>query len=239
MAKAKKKKETSTKKKSRKQSDKTWMALSIGLVVVIAFILVINFNQGPQEPPIEDLPEQTTDLDQVVMIVNGQEVTEREIVQLQAAFASDFGEIPREQAMDQLVSQILLYQKAVEEGYQVSLGEAEQQIEELLMFSGFTLEEFKEQLELEGLNYDEQLEFYAEQFAIERYVDSLFSAEDFDVTEEEAREFYDAVSLQNPDLPPYEEIEDEVIAALIQERQQEAINTFIAELVEQADIQIV
>lgn len=87
------------------------------------------------------------------------------------------------------------------------------------------------------MSYEAELENAREWFAVQSYVDSTVGS-DFAVTDEEARAFYDSYSQQSPEeLPPYEELEEQIIMTIQQQKLQEAVQVHIQELRADADIQ--
>ena len=101
-----------------------------------------------------------------------------------------------------------------------------------------TMEEFQEQLEVQGLSYQEHLEDFRAQLAIQDY---LYDAVEVpEVTEEDVKEFYEAWKQMLPEEqepPHFEELKSEIIMHLEQQKQQEAIVPFIEELRAKADIE--
>ncbi|MFO7774089.1 MAG: hypothetical protein R6V59_09225 [Dehalococcoidia bacterium] len=171
----------------------------------------------------------------VAATVNGEEIMQEDVAEMQELYAAQGMPISEEQALEQLIRQEVLYQAAAE--YLPTEEEAEEQLEAQVAMMGMTMEEFHEALEAEGLCYDEQMEDFRRYLAIENYLDEAVEVPE--VTEEEAREFYEEYKQQYPEeeLPPFEEAEPQIVMQLEQQKQQEAMGPFIEELREKADIE--
>lgn len=187
-------------------------------IAVVAVVLVLTI------PP-----------DDVAATVNGEEIMQEDVAEMQELYAAQGMPISEEQALEQLIQQEVLYQAAAE--YLPTEEEAEEQLEAQVAMMGMTMEEFHEALQNEGLSYDEQLKDFRRQLAIQDFLHEAVEAPE--VTEEEAKEFYEEYKQQYPEeeLPPFEEVEPQIVMQLEQQKQQEAMGPFIEELREKADIE--
>jgi hypothetical protein len=129
--------------------------------------------------------------------------------------------------------------KVKEENIVVTNEEAEVIIEQQLLMQNMTLDEYKEVIESQGVSYEEELESIKDQIAIQIFLENKLEGKSFDVTEEEAKEFYEMYKLQmgENEVPSYEEIEPQIIASLEQEKQQEEIDVIIQDLILDVDIE--
>lgn len=178
----------------------------------------------------------------VVARVNGERITSQDVAELQASYQQYYDvEITTGQALEQLITQKVLYQEARHKGHLLTMEEAEQELHAQLGAANLTPEDFRAQLDVYGVSYDEYVEHYRKQTAIEHYLTAEVPV--VEVTEEEARELYNDYVQQFPDeeFPPFEEMESYMTSILEQERQQEAQEAMlllIEQLREEADIQI-
>lgn len=177
----------------------------------------------------------TIPLDDVAATVNGEEIMQEDVAEMQKLYEAQGMPISEEQALEQLIQQEVLYQAAAE--YLPAEEEAEEQLEAQVAMMGMTMPEFREALEDQGLCYDEQLKDFRRQLAIHDFLHE--EVEVPEVTEEEAKEFYEEYKQQHPEeeLPPFEEVEPQIVMQLEQQRQQEAMGPFIEELIEGAEIE--
>ena len=152
---------------------------------------------------------------------------------MQELFAQQGQQISSDDALEQVINQIILTQQVTP----LSTTETESMIEAQLSLQGVTLDDYREQIEAQGMSYDAEIENAREGFAVQTYVESTVGTE-FEVTDAEARAFYDEYSQQSPEeLPPYEELEEQIIMTVQQQKQQEAVQAHIQELRADADIQ--
>ena len=178
----------------------------------------------------------------VLATVNGEEITAEEVARIQQRMLRwDNVVVEKEEVLEQLIVERLLYREAIREGYEPTLQETEREVRGSMANTGMQVEELHARLAEEGLSYMEYLEERRVQLAIVMFVDDAVEVPD--VTEEEAREFHEGYQeffrQQYPDLEPlpYEEIRDTVISVLEEQRQEEAVSLFVAQLRKQADIQ--
>ena len=208
----------------------------IAAVAVLATVLVL-VTAGPPDDDAE--PGNA-----VLATVNGDEITAEEVARVQQRMLRwDNVVVEKEEVLEQLIVERLLYREAIREGYEPTLQETEREVRMSMADTGMQVEELHARLAEEGLSYMEYLEERRVQLAIVRFVDDAVEVPD--VTEEEAREFYEGYQeffrQQYPDLEPlpYEEIRDTVISVLEEQTHEEAVSLFVAQLRKQADIQYV
>ncbi len=186
-----------------------------------------------EEPDAPSLPT-----GQVVATVNGEDVMSDEVLQIQQTFMQQGQEIPQEDAINQVISQVVVAQKAQAEGFVISTEEAESIIETQLSQQGMSLDDYKERLVTQGISYDDELENIKVQLANQEYVDSVLEDENFEVTTEEAEQFYAIYTEQSSEeVPPYDELESQIFLQLEQQKQQEFLNVFIQSLMDNATIE--
>ena len=212
------------------------------VLLVISVVLIAGCTTAEQpiqdydttpEPIIPDITGNT-----VVAVVNNEEITHAEISEMQQWAMQQGYQISQEEAIEQMINQKLLYQVVRNEGYEVTTEEVEEMLEFELMLYGSSLEEYKQQLQMFGMSYEEQLELMKEDMAVQYYLEEKFG-DSIEVTTEEVEEFYNLYAMQSPeeDFPSLEEVEEEIEWMLMQQRQQDLMNVLIYELRENADIE--
>ena len=212
-------------------------------ILVLFFISVAGCNSTDQQTQRNNDEQYMEDAmtpgitAKVVATVDGEEITSQEITRLQQSLAQQGQEISKEDAIEQLINQEVLSQESRQPEFIPSDEEAEQQIRAQLRQQGATLEQFKQQLQQQGIAYEEQLDDVKSQIAIQNYVDHTFEDKEFNVTEEEARALYERYKQQSAEeIPPYEEVEPQLINSLEQQKQQQEINALIKDLKSDVDI---
>jgi parvulin-like peptidyl-prolyl isomerase len=146
-------------------------------------------------------------------------------------------QISEEEALEQLIAETVLYQEAEQQGYAPTMDEAEQELEARVASSGRTMEDLEADLAKSGFSYEEYLQYFQRQLAINSYLDDAVQVPE--VTELEARVFYENYKQESPEaeLPPFEQLKSEIMALLEQQKQQEATSLLVEELKEKADIE--
>ena len=199
------------------------IAVIVAVAVLTATLLLIAI-----APPCSE----------VVARVNGEAITAGEVTK-QRVKAYEFyrTRISEEGALEQLIAETLLYQEAEQQGYAISMDEAEQELEARVASTNRTMEDFEADLAKSSFSYEEYLQDFQRQLAINNYLDD--SIEVPEVTKLEARIFYEDYKQQHTELeyPPFEQLESQIIALLKQQKQQEATSLLIEKLKDKADIQ--
>jgi len=219
----------------------------MGLLTI--FVLVIagcsndyqQDNSGFQEQE-DNFPEQNDGFEtpgitgNVVATVNNEEITSEEVQEIQQIFAQQGQQVDEEQSIEQLISEKLLLSEVKNKGYELSLEETQQLIEQQLSMQGMSIEDYKEQLNQLGSSYETELSNLQEQFSIQNYIDSQVGT-DFNVSEQEVEQFYQQYSAQSQEeIPPKEELEVQIVESIKQQKQQEAISLLLEQLKQDAEI---
>ncbi|MGM5488480.1 MAG: hypothetical protein ACQESG_06015 [Nanobdellota archaeon] len=226
-------------------------------LIVMAFLLVValgcqdarDTQEVPsQEMPVDGMTEQDTEQSapqqdssaeeitgSVVATVNGKEILQEEVQQTQQMFMQQGQQVSEEQVLNQLIDQMLLAEQAQE--YMPSTEETEQTIEAQLQQQGMTIDDYKQQVEAQGIAYEDQLEQLKQDLAIQNYLQKQLEDYEYNISSEEAKEYYEEYkTTQNGSVPPFEELESQIMAVLEQEKQQEAQQEIIEGLREKAEI---
>lgn len=190
--------------------------------------------QPPTEPSAPAAPEQEATSS---VTVNGEVISADEITAVEQSLTQQGQQVTRDQVVEELINQRLLSQAVESQGIIVSDEEAETNIESQLTQQGATLDDYKAQLESQGISYDAQLENVKEDLATQQYLNQALEGVNFEVTDAEVQEFYTLYQQQNPEAPSIEELEADIVITLEQQKQQEAVAALLQELRAQANIE--
>ena len=149
----------------------------------------------------------------IVARVNGEEITAEELERAWTQYAHGGAELTRAQALDRLILEKLFYEEAELGGYVPTKGQAERELRDQLRRQGMTIEVYREALEDLGFSFDEYIEDLQRALGIAGYLDAAT-----EVSEEEAREFYEELREEDEDLGPFEEEKAMIVAFLSQEK---------------------
>jgi len=105
----------------------------------------------------------STSTGDVVAIVNGEEIISSEVDLVEQYFLQQGQEISRQDIMQELIVQELFLQEAKKEGYEISDEELESIIAGQLEEQNSTLEDYKNQLEMQGISDEEEIKNSKEQ----------------------------------------------------------------------------
>jgi len=217
-----------------KISKKLIVGIAVALVLALAVWQFFPNEQSSQDSETEDLIQGESE--SVVVIVNGEEITSDDVEAVRQSFLQRGRQISMDEAIEQTINQRLLVQRSEQE-YQITNEEAESFIETQLSTRGMSVEEYKQYLEGQGISYESEIENIKSQMAVQNFVGVELEDENLEVSEQEASDFYDEYERQSTgEIPSYEELETQIVAALKQEKQAEAINSLIQELRLDADI---
>lgn len=197
------------------------------------------------EPDLDDLPD-------VVATVDGEDITKDDF---EAVFTQQFQQAAmmaqmtgQEIDQDDIINDVL--ESLIDQ--QVFFNEAEKEIKEV---DEDDVEEFLEGLmaQVEVESKEELFELYEEQgnmsedevmhevelqIRVNTLIDKLVQVDD--VTEDEAKELYEELKAQEEDaeeVPEFDEVKDQILANLKQEREAEELQKVIQSLRDKADIE--
>ena len=196
-----------------------------------------GMNDQPTMPEEPVMPEPEPQVEVQGAVINGVAISSQEVAAIQQQFAMQGMQVNAEQALEQAINQELLRQAIEAQGVTLSDEEVEAEITALLGEQGGTLDDWRAQIEAQGMSYEDALAEVKEDFLIQIYLDTVFAEQDFAVTSEDVQAFYDAQLAMNPELPPLdEEVEMEIRMLLEQEAQQEALQAHLNELRNNAEV---
>lgn len=211
--------------KSRHSKRRPWKMIGAIAVTVAASVLVTVLVLSTLGAPDDGAPSR----DRVLATVNGEEITEAEVYRLQIDYYWTRGkDLDDEDALEMLIVQKALNQEAELGGHKPTPTEAERR---LMSELGWTAREIEQQLESEGICYEEFLESVRLAMAVDNFRAALY--EEIEVTEEEARKFYEEMKEAGEELEPFEEIE----SLLIEFLKYEEFLAVIGEIRAEADVE--
>jgi len=139
-------------------------------VVVVAVVLIL----GNAAPP-----------DNVVAILDGEEITEEHVAQLQTRFWEWYKiRLDEDETLEEMITEKLLHREAEEGNYVPTEEQTEQEVEARLAAMGLTPDDFRALLDMDDASYAEYLRSFRRQLAIEYYLDAVI-----DVSDEQEEEF--------------------------------------------------
>ncbi len=173
---------------------------------------------------------------EVAAWVNGERITPQEVEETQARYRAYDMTISYDQALEHMITEMILFREAEKGGYLPTLEDAESELDAQLRMRGLTKEDLEARLDMFDIPYQEHLEDFRREMAIQDYLDAVVEVPE--VTREEVEQHYAYLKQTVPEdqLAPLEEIEAHLIMELEQEKHQEAVSDFIEELKEKASI---
>ncbi|MDP2650268.1 MAG: SurA N-terminal domain-containing protein [bacterium] len=177
--------------------------------------------------------------------VNGEAVSQKDyeetLAQIQAVQGAQPGtettDEQKQQALQAVVSRALVLQKAEEEGMVATAEEVEQQLQEIR--ARFESSAAFEAALREGnvtqaafrVNVEEDL-------TIQKYLDAHVDVSAIAVSDAEVETAYGEIVAVQEGVPPLQEVRAEVETALLQQKQQQAVDQFLQQLLADADVEI-
>jgi len=207
--------------------------------------------QAAAEEMQAKLAEQQVEEDEVVAVVNEQELTGVEynaaLSQIQGQMqqmgqdptSEEAAEQVKTQALDSLVNQTLIIQKAEE----AELDASEEEIDE--EFTAFQEqfggeEAMNEALEAQGMEVETLRDQIAESIKFEKYVTEAVPAEE--PTDEEVQEYYDQAAAQSEEsgqeMQAFEEVSEQIKQILTEQKQNEQLMAHVEELKADSEIEL-
>lgn len=226
------------------------------LIIVVAFLIAgawFAYNKyylpsKSTETTEENNVAQTENVPEVVATVNGEEISREDYLALyqqmeqtyamQGANVTDpqFKNQLQTQVVDQLIASFLLKEAAAEEGVVVEDSEVNEEIDLIIENTGGR-EAFEEELQAQGLTEETLRKNIREQFLVQNYIQTKLPEEQREVSNEETQVLYDEISAQQ-ELPPIEDIREELKTEIIYREESEIVQGLINQLKSQAEIEI-
>ena len=214
---------------------------------------------GAQQPPEADV----SDVPDVVATVNGQEITKDEFI---SVYESQFQQMAmqqqttgeevdeaalKDQVANQLVDNQLLLQGATDAGIEATDADVDATLEEIAQQNGLgSADEVVSALEQQGMSEEDVRKDAASQFTLTTFIEQESDIQE--PTDEELQAQYDQLveqqsqgggqqpqgDGQQPEVPPFEEVKEQLAQQTITQQQNEAAGTIAAELREAGDVTI-
>ncbi len=143
----------------------------------------------------------------------------------------------QEQILKNLIDEEVLYQEAEEQQLLADTEAVTARYEEVVSQFGGE-EAFLNIIEAQGITKEVVLQDLERQLAIEAYLEQAIDEDAYEVTDEEAQALYDEVAETTVDIPPYEEVVEEVKQQVEQEKMQTDIEELVETLREEGEIEI-
>lgn len=216
------------------------------IVGLIFFLVIINLvacsddntvgEKGNQS--VEVTEEEKLPADEVVVVVNGEEVTGKTynlVYTQEKLYKSQFEEDIdlediKESTINLIIDRQILFQEAKKEGIEITEEQASKELKRIKEESPETLETLLAQFQITEEDFKEQLIYELTMF---EYMDKVIEVS---VSEEELEEYYKKAKEGNEDIPEYEEIKHSLRSQLTELKTQEALQTKIDEARENAKI---
>lgn len=197
----------------------------------------------------EQAPQAPSELPDVVAKVGGQEITKQELQQAEAQILAGQQMDPssldaqtmeqiRVQALDGIISNNLLKQIASEADINVEAEAIDAQINNIK--AQFTEEgQFESMLQQQNLTQEQLRELVSKDLEVQKYLEQTLGLLDISTSEEEISQFYqEQSSASEQELPPLEEVSEQIKTMLIQQKQQQVIMSHLQELKNNAEIEV-
>ncbi|MEX1013663.1 MAG: SurA N-terminal domain-containing protein [Candidatus Paceibacterota bacterium] len=209
--------------------------LVIALVAALSILGIFSF-ENQNEP---------------VATVNGEEIIKKDfnflydqieqtyILQGQEAQLETpgFSDQLEREVLNQLISQVLLTQIAIENGYSASQEEVDSQYQSLVAQAGGE-EALNDLYDEFNLTEDYIRADIETQIIIGKYIDNAKEGQVDEVTDQEALDYYNQLADTQEGLPEFSEIEETIKIELQQQKDGEFVNSLVSDLSEAAEIEI-
>ncbi|MFP4402113.1 MAG: hypothetical protein ACLFPL_02680 [Candidatus Nanoarchaeia archaeon] len=240
-----KNKETKTEKEYNPQI--LFTIIGVGIVIIIAVFLIamnIDFLSSKNdqtamndESPLSSQNNESSG-NEVVASVNGEEITAQEVSQIQQQLSTQGQQVSQEQAVQQLVTNTILLQQTQNDVEAVTNEEAEAELEQLLSEQGFTTQDLRNDLEQQGISYEQTLQDFKQRIVIDRFLEENIDTSSVEVSDEEVQLAYTQYEQQmGNQTPPFSQVEAQIRNQLEQEQIQQLQSQFIQQLIEEAEVE--
>ncbi|MCR4280016.1 MAG: SurA N-terminal domain-containing protein [Candidatus Komeilibacteria bacterium] len=217
--------------------------IAIGIVVVVAggwYLIDSNSFTSITQPA-------TNSADNVA-VVNGEAISRADLEVLKTQTAAQQGvdlttldvatmTALETQIVEDLISQALIRQAVEAAGIQVPTDQLDAQLADIRAQFGEE-SEYQAALVAEGLTEVQLRERISAGMATDIYLQQELDFTTLSASDEEIQATYSQALTENPQIPPLEEVRDQVQGAVIQQKQQAMIGQLIQSLRQQAQVEI-
>jgi FKBP-type peptidyl-prolyl cis-trans isomerase (trigger factor) len=236
----------------KKEKSKTGMYIAAIVIVAVTLLTVLFMleREGRSSTGVFDSYFAAQESSVVVAVVNGEEITGKDLntsIQQfnQAAVAQGVDTSSpeviadiRTQALDVLVNTTLLKQAAQEQGVEVSAEATAERLDAIQADIGGA-EALQARIAELGLTQADLEEDINEELVIQALLNTLFAEAEIDVTDQEIQEVYDAAGGGGEELPPHEEVSDQIETQVRGSKEQEVIEEYLGTLRTDAAIELI
>ena len=177
-------------------------------------------------------PNELDGLPDVLAIVNGYEILKSDVEEIVAQVEMQGGFASVDEILDQIILIRVLLQEAERRGHSVG----REEVENAFIEQGIAPEMVREQIEMQGMDYDAFLDSQVDDVILMKLVED--ERANVEVSEEDALEFFQVESQFFDEDAVFEDFKDEIIEFLESELAQEIVLSLADELVANADVQI-
>lgn len=230
-ASASKKSGHKTEKKSSKHKkvNNNILAYAAGAVAFVAFV-VLAFVIGSN---LAGNGGTSGSDDAVVGTVDGIEIYQSQVEEIANLRSSQGAQSSNADIFQELVLREVLIADTKARGIYPTIEETEAEVEVILAQQGQTLDTFRSSLASQDVDYSSFIEEQRAGLGFERLIEEL---ETIEVTEEEARAFYEENSDRLAENASYEELEESIIDFIRQERSNEILVSYGEGLAQDAEV---
>lgn len=180
--------------------------------------------------------------------VNGEEITRSDLDTIQAQILSQQGIDPATldaamqqelltQALNAVVAQTLLRQEVENAKINVGEDEVSTQLEEIkAQYENDS--EYAQVLKSQNMTEDDLKTQIGENLRTQKYLDGVIDTNSLSVSGEEVDAAYKQVATNTEDVPPLEDMREQIEDSIIQQKQQQLVAQHIQQLQQKADIEL-
>jgi len=222
----------------------TTMKITISIIAILGISLLLY--AGATILQDEDTDTDNTNINDntqndtntwILAIVNGEEISSEMVNSTQQTYIQQGQQFSQKSILELLINQTVVLQNAVTDGYNYTDDEVESEIQKLLAQQNSTLDMYKQQLQIQGLSYEQGLQDYKEQLMLQDYLYDAIEGVDLNVSDADAMTYYESYKNQTGgELASYEELESQIIDYLKIVKEQKAISNVIKDLRKDAEI---
>lgn len=185
-----------------------------------------------------------------VAVVDGEKISkvtlDKRVRQLQASLEAQGADLTdeatltqlRQQTLDQLINEVLVMRDAKERGISISRSDVNDQFD-IVAARFASTEDFQEELDSNKFTEGEYRDDIRRQLLIQRYLDALAEERGVTVSDEEVDQTYaNIVAQATEEVPPLEDIRDDVIAAIEQQKVSQLLQDELLRLRDASSIEI-
>lgn len=216
----------------RKNKLTTWLIIIL-LLAVAGFVgyRLMNGEAGGVVATVDDTEITQEMLDARVSQVGG-------VQQGESEGSAEEKQALQQSVLDQMVVETLLLNDAVSQGITVSDEEVSEQYNQVVQQLDLEDAAFEELLASQGLTVESLRQSLRDQLILETYLSRIAEDRGITVSDEEVRQIYDEQIGDQESEIPFESVESQIRQQLEQQKLSEVMPDIIAELREQADIEV-